>query len=80
MNEAAFRAIRLFRAMISEEGWSRRSGATVLLLVDRRSEPGATLAPTIVDDLAATAGGHLRTEAVRADTTRVVGLIRALHR
>jgi len=67
-------------ALTGEEGWSRLSGATGLLLVDRRSESGATLAPAIVDDLAATARGHLRQEAVRADTPCVVGLIRALHR
>jgi hypothetical protein len=63
-----------------EEGWSRFSGATALLLVGRRSQSGATLAPAIVDDFAATARGHPRPEAMRANTPRVMGLIRALHR
>lgn len=55
-------------------------GANGLLLVNRRSETGATLAPTIVDDLAATGRRHPTTEAMRANTPRIVGLIGALHR
>jgi hypothetical protein len=63
-----------------EEGLSRLSGAAALLLVRRRGHTGAALAPTVVDDLTATARAHTRSETMRANTPRVVGLIRALHR
>jgi hypothetical protein len=67
-------------ALPVEEGWSRWSGATELLLVDRYGQTGTTLAPTVVDDLAATAGGHPLSESMRANTPRIVGLVSALHR
>lgn len=52
----------------------------MLLLVDRRRQSGATLTAAIIDDLAASCGRHAGSEAMRADTARVVGLVRALHR
>ena len=56
-----------------------RQAPEALLLVNGRREAGAALAAPVVDDLAAAGRRHAGAEAVGADATNVVGLVRALH-
>jgi len=55
------------------------SAARQLLLVGRDREALPPLAPTVGEDLLATARRHARAKAVRADAAEVVGLVRPFH-